>query len=376
MVSDDEYLERIVRGINAFANPDADVRWNEKIGGRQFDVVVRFTSGPYRFLLVVEVKDKTRKVSASEIEAFITKADDQLADKKIFVASAGYQSGAIEVAKKHGVELFSVTFLPGTLEDTDDKTFILLKRSKDGSVKFEGVARSIVSSEPTLAIGNPTEVNVIDKCKLHYSDGSCRSIPSEPTQMKYYMERSKFSDGRSIHDVIREDTTTPIRDGKRVEKVISIDPPLAITPPDFYFIPAGHVKGVEFSYFSAFARPLTGNAQIEPTSVAPKVEYKNINSGETITMDASALPVADGRIEIDHFYFGYHPLRYFYCDGIDGDVIKFILVESFQSGQLFQATVRQDRKYAWQYMPVRDEDILARLRSRLADYKRLPSKKL
>jgi hypothetical protein len=42
MISDDEYLERIVAGIQDITSQDADVTWNEMINGRQFDVVVRF----------------------------------------------------------------------------------------------------------------------------------------------------------------------------------------------------------------------------------------------------------------------------------------------------------------------------------------------
>ena len=46
MVSDDEYLERIVAGIQTVTTDGADVTWNETLNGRQFDVVVRFRSCP------------------------------------------------------------------------------------------------------------------------------------------------------------------------------------------------------------------------------------------------------------------------------------------------------------------------------------------
>ena len=45
MISDDEYLERLVAGIQAVSTDGADVRWNEELNGRQFDVVVRFKMG-------------------------------------------------------------------------------------------------------------------------------------------------------------------------------------------------------------------------------------------------------------------------------------------------------------------------------------------
>lgn len=45
MISADEYLERVVAGVQAATTKDAEVLWNDKINGRQFDVSVRFTSG-------------------------------------------------------------------------------------------------------------------------------------------------------------------------------------------------------------------------------------------------------------------------------------------------------------------------------------------
>lgn len=35
MISEDEYLERVVAGIHAISSDDDDVHWNEKINGRQ-----------------------------------------------------------------------------------------------------------------------------------------------------------------------------------------------------------------------------------------------------------------------------------------------------------------------------------------------------
>lgn len=39
MIKHDEYLERIGGSIHAVSSGDADVRWNERINGGQFDVV-------------------------------------------------------------------------------------------------------------------------------------------------------------------------------------------------------------------------------------------------------------------------------------------------------------------------------------------------
>lgn len=110
MIRDDEYLERIVAGIHAVTTTGADVTWNEKINGRQFDVVVRFKLGTLRYLVLAEVKNKTRKAEASDIDAFVNKARDQNANKAVFVTAAGFQDGAVAVAKRHSVDIFTVTY--------------------------------------------------------------------------------------------------------------------------------------------------------------------------------------------------------------------------------------------------------------------------
>ena len=52
MISEDEYLERIVAGIHAVTRGSANVSWNEIINGRQFDVAVRFTLGTLSYLVL------------------------------------------------------------------------------------------------------------------------------------------------------------------------------------------------------------------------------------------------------------------------------------------------------------------------------------
>jgi hypothetical protein len=106
MISDDEYLERIVAGIHAVSTDGADVRWNDVINGRQFDVVVRFKLGTLNYLVLVEVKNRIRKAQAEDLDAFVTKAHDQNANKAVFVTAAGFQEGAVAVAKRHGIDLF------------------------------------------------------------------------------------------------------------------------------------------------------------------------------------------------------------------------------------------------------------------------------
>src|SRR3546814_13079848 len=102
MISDDEYLERIVAGIHVVTTEGAEVIWNEKINGRQFDVAVRFQVGTLRYLVLIEVKNRSRKVTAEHIASFVTKARDQKASKTVVDSDAEFQYGAVLVAGGRG----------------------------------------------------------------------------------------------------------------------------------------------------------------------------------------------------------------------------------------------------------------------------------
>jgi hypothetical protein len=104
-------FERIVAAIHLAEQKGATVKWDETIKGRQFDVTVRFKHGLYEYLSVVECKDYATPVPAEKVDALVTKFRDVGADKAIMVAASGFQAGAIDVAKRHGIQLFSLKAL-------------------------------------------------------------------------------------------------------------------------------------------------------------------------------------------------------------------------------------------------------------------------
>ena len=62
-------FERLVAAIQqALSGADAAIEWSEDIGGREFDVTVRFSKVAYNYLTVVEAKDYL--VPVKEVEAF------------------------------------------------------------------------------------------------------------------------------------------------------------------------------------------------------------------------------------------------------------------------------------------------------------------
>jgi hypothetical protein len=59
-------LERLVAGMHVAETPDIEVRWNDKINGRQFDVSLRFRKGVHDYLTVIECKDFAGPVSVKK----------------------------------------------------------------------------------------------------------------------------------------------------------------------------------------------------------------------------------------------------------------------------------------------------------------------
>ena len=69
------------------------------------------------------------------------------------------------------------------------------------------------------------------------------------------------------------------------------------------------------------------------------------------------------------FYELPHLCNRYYCEKIEGDLVTWTLVESYQHGQLFQATAKQKLEYSRYYVPVTDSKIKARLEAMLARFK-------
>jgi hypothetical protein len=359
MIGNDEYLERIVAGIQSVSADGADVRWSERINGRQFDVVVRFRLGTLSYLVVIEVKNRARKAGVEDLEAFVTKVRDQNANKAVFVTAAGFQSGAIDVAKRHGIDLFTVTFDENEFKLPQEATFV---RIRNPNAPEDAV--------PEFSIGEPEFVVAIEKLTLIYADGARHDVPTERSQMNYYCINSSLSDGRSLWKFVESVPLPEVALDETLEEQVTLESALNVTPPDTYFFPAGELKAVVLKISGKMGRPMLGNIKIDPNLFAAPVVYTNAITGEETRFDLDSLPLGFSRVSPGNFYFTVHPLAYFYCDAIKGSLVHWVLVETFQNGDLMQAMTKQEVKYSPYYIPVTDRKVLGRLQARLEQYRR------
>src|SRR3546814_350328 len=280
MIKEDEYLERVVAGIHAVSSGDAEVIWNESINGRQFDVVVRFQLGTLAYLVLVEVKNRSRRASAQDVEAFVTKARDQQASKAVFVTVAGFQEGAVAVAKRHGVDLFTVAFDKNMPTLSATGTYISLHNPDYAGDPI-----------PQLSIGEPTLVDVIEDAELEYSDGRRFAVPSEASQMNYYAAKTLLGDGRTLGDVMQTASQRWLAEGRSRTETIELPSGVVISPPDEYHFPAGMLARLRLTLVTRMSRPLSGNIGIEPTSFRNPVSYTNDLTGEKTTYTLDQLPL-------------------------------------------------------------------------------------
>jgi restriction endonuclease Mrr len=91
----------LVTAVHQAADEGAEVRWNDKINGRQFDVTIRFKKGLYEYLTVVECKNYETPIPVEKVEAFDTKASDAHADRAVMASTSGFWRGAQDVAARH-----------------------------------------------------------------------------------------------------------------------------------------------------------------------------------------------------------------------------------------------------------------------------------
>lgn len=361
MINDDEYLERVVAGIQDVTTnaAGAEVSWNQKIGGRQFDVVMRFDIGTMKFLVLIEVKNKSRSTQASEVEAFITKAKDKLANKMVFVTVAGYQKEAIAVAKSHGVELYRVAF------DTAEVAYPHTMHVLDVETK------KLEKITPSFVFSDKKEVTIIVGAEIQYTDGQAHKIPTESSQMNYYVQKTKLADGRCLDDLVRNTPMLAPSLGKTLTQMVLVEPPQAITPPDQHFFPAGTIRGIKCTLKGDYYREVSGDIQVDPSVFTSPVVFTNVITNEAQTFPLYNLPLGAKQVEPGKFYFQYDPLRYMHCAQIAENTITWEVVESFQCGHLARYIYKDSIKYCCLYIPVTDGKILKRLQARLAEFRAL-----
>lgn len=79
---------------------------------REIDVLVKSEINGIEIVIAIECKDYSRRVGVEKIDSFKTKCDSiPMINKKIFVSSSGYTSGAIKNAESYGIVTYLISEL-------------------------------------------------------------------------------------------------------------------------------------------------------------------------------------------------------------------------------------------------------------------------
>lgn len=337
-----ENFERLVAAVHRAADEGADVRWNDSIQGRQFDVTIRFRKGLYDYLTVVECKSHERPISVDKVDAFVTKAADVHANCAVIASSSGFQSGAQDAARKHNVTLIQVT--------------------ESSEIDFSVFGARVVGVTNTLHI---------QSVELLYTDGERKKLPEESHKLTYYVDKICFrcGDERATLDEILQGQSGRFFGGEvdvYQEHVIECPLDTVVIGPDDGEIALKSLDRIHVRAGIRKATVIDGPAKVDPYLFVPDVKVRNVITGQEHSFSQNRLAFGvNNAFVVGQFYEQPQVAMYYFCESIEGQVAHLYLVESFQHGQLIQAELMMETKYADLYVPVTDTTVLQRLERRL-----------
>lgn len=115
-ISATEFEKYCLEILNAYAEADGlkdfSILHNQKVksddGEYQIDILAEFIALSVSFKVIAECKRYTRPVEREKIVVLADKVRSLGAHKGILISTSGFQSGASEYAKKHGIALLQI----------------------------------------------------------------------------------------------------------------------------------------------------------------------------------------------------------------------------------------------------------------------------
>lgn len=338
-------FERLVAAIHTAEQKGANVKWNDVIDGRQFDVTIRFKEGFYKYLTVIECKDYTNPVPVKEVEAFVTKSRRVKADKSIMLSASGFQSGAKEVAKYEKMSLFSLMSLPQTsVEDLFEQIspfvcliyFFRFRLSEPNTFvaipEETGILRSMMRE--TKIIGK-----AIDTCPeeiVHQYKGQAKELATETPQ--------------TLEIQFPYDTEVKHMNGLLSHKVKSF-------LFDYCLIPISNLKS-------------TQGLGIDPYLSGDVYKFTDEISNSSQIIDKSKYKLGfDTKIKAGDFYKNPNLDFSYYCEFVGKTQVKMWLIESYQNNGLFQGIGTLPLSNTTQFVEITEKTEIDRLRKMYEELK-------
>lgn len=182
-ISPTEFEEYCIKILNGYAEgeklKDFKITHNVKIpvydGTYQIDIYAEFTAMSVTFKVLCECKQYSKPVGRDKIAELHRKLESIGAHKGILLSTSGFQSGAIEYAKMHGIALLQVydysfehlSHSAGPVEKCDDDPFLSTEKLMPPYVAVDCTIDSDVSYKvyPTKAMMKELFIEQIKKIK-------------------------------------------------------------------------------------------------------------------------------------------------------------------------------------------------------------------
>ncbi len=329
-------FSRLVAAIYHAKSAGGNITWNEKINGHQFDVTIRYNYEAYQYLTVIDCKDY--KVATEEVEAFVIKAKDADANTAIMISSHGYQSGCEAVGERNDVEL------------------LMLKKECDETK--ERVAENLI---PAL--------NMYDLKIIRSDNNEEYNFPKRPGgELLYLVEKTEIICLKKIYSLKEIFTRWQLTQPKSISNetnYFKIDfPPgtVAVIPQEVEKIP---IKSIKFKGKIIKARRVKKAAFDPYLEGQENLSYvlKTIRGDIKSAVKAKDLEFGfDTELKEGHFYVDPKLNFFYFCEKIKDDTVYWILVESYQHGDLLQVKFTQSTEYAKHYVEVKDKEDLKKVK--------------
>lgn len=344
-----EKFERLVAAIHMAEQQGAVVKWNDTIDGRQFDVTMRFKFGLYEYLTVIECKDYKSPVPAEKVDALVTKSKDVNAGLAVMVAASGFQSGAVAVARRHGVRLLTLKSLADTPEGKiRDELMPVLLYYQFRFHRTDGTGAIQLAEEPgvlrlalrTMKLEGPGMDTTPERVLQQYRGAAQQLLSDEPQRLNI-----KFPAGSVL---IHPNT-------------------LERTP----------IKSFSFMFCMRPAKELrtTEGLGDDPYLDGAIYRLRDEISQEEHTIDISELRLGfDTVLQAGKFYHNPQLKFSYYCEEVQGEKATMVALEARQHGRTFQAQFVTPKGWWWQFTEVEDKEKIERLKGLLDELEKLKAK--
>ena len=137
----------------------------------QIDVYWEFMVGVTTYKVIVQTKDLKRKVNKPQMLTFLSVLNDLPGTQGIFVTTVGFQSGALEVAKRNNIETFVLKQAEdndwdGLIKTVQVKMQLLIPFAEDLNLNIDGAwaEKNKITEKQSNRIGfDPQQTLIIDE---------------------------------------------------------------------------------------------------------------------------------------------------------------------------------------------------------------------